>query len=95
MLRRIERNMLVLLVGFLPFAGICDLLISRFTEAEWVVFIPGSGWAGSIRCQWFRFFSWPCPNRGRAINTGYWFMGSFSRGRNCVHCGIFRFRTAS
>mgnify|MGYP007007632725 CR=1 FL=1 len=42
---------LVLFVGFLPFAGISGWLVSRFTEAEWVVFIPASGWDGSICYQ--------------------------------------------
>lgn len=50
-LKRTERNILVLFVGFLPFAGISGWLVSRFTEAEWVVFIPASGWGGSICYQ--------------------------------------------
>ena len=50
-LKRTERNILVLFVGFLPFAGISGWLVSRFTEAEWVVFIPASGWDGSICYQ--------------------------------------------
>lgn len=94
-LKRIERNILILFVGLLPFAGVSGWLLSTFTEAEWVVFIPALGWAGLICGQWFRFLSWPCPNCGRAFNTRYWFMGTPGRGRRCVHCGTSRFETPS
>ena len=94
-LKRIERSILILFVGLLPFVGISVWLISRFTQADWVMLIPAAGWAGFICYQWYRFLSWPCPNCGRAFNTRDWFMGTFSRGRHCVHCGISRFGTPS
>jgi len=88
-LRRREFLVIFAFVGYLPFAGAFAFLVSHFTHTLLAILFVPVLWMLFVLYSWLRFMFWRCPECGKPFNTKL--LGTFTRGRNCVHCGVSRY----
>jgi len=86
-LRARERWVIFAFVGYMPIAGGLAIVVSRFTTHEWAVASAPLLWMAFFAGCCVRFQRFPCPRCGKA----FYRRNSFSRGRECVNCGLSRY----
>ena len=64
-------------------------LVGQFTQAPAAVFAAPVAWLLFSVVAWLRFMFWPCPICGKPFHFKWW--SSFTRGRECIHCGASRY----